>query len=327
MVSIRRRCFREALQPSGAIALILLCLGVAPATAQTSAPPDLPLVVPDSEWQPLREQLDPGLQRALETRLNRNAVWRKLLAEQRMAVSLVDLSDAASPRFARVNGDVMMYAASLPKIAILLAAMQQMEDGKLKETPAIMKDLHDMIRVSSNGAATRMIDAVGGLAEIEKVLRDPRYRLFDPDHGGGLWVGKRYSKSTRRNPDPLKGLSHGATATQVSRFYYLIAEGRLVSRERSRQMLEILADPGINHKFVNTLTKLAPRARLYRKSGSWRDWHSDSVLVWGPEWRRYVVVCLVEDKNGERIIRNIVPAIESLLKPETSRGTVSSSAR
>ncbi len=326
MTSIRRRS-RVTPRLAGALALMVLYLVAPPVSAQTAVTPDLPLLVPDSEWHPLREQLDPKLQGALETRLNRNAVWRKLLEEQRMAVSIVDLSDPSEPRFARVNGDVMMYAASLPKIAILLAAMQQIEDGKLKETPAVTKDLNDMIRISSNSAATRMIDAVGGLAEIEKVLRDPRYQLFDADRGGGLWVGKRYSKSNRRNPDPLKGLSHGATATQVSRFYYLIAQGRLVSRDRSKQMLEILADPGINHKFVNTLTKLAPRARLYRKSGSWRDWHSDSVLVWGPEWRRYVVVCLVEDENGERIIRNIIPAIESVLKPEKSRGAVSASAR
>ena len=42
----------------------------------------------------------------------------------------------------------------------------------------------------------------------------------------------------------------------------------------------MLGDPGIDHKFVRTLKRLAPEAELYRKSGSWRDWHADSVLVW-----------------------------------------------
>jgi beta-lactamase class A len=175
-----------------------------------------------------------------------------------------------------------------------------------------MDDLVAMIRFSSNGAATRSIDRIGGLDYIEKVLTDPQYGFFDEGHGGGLWVGKRYSKSNKRNPDPLQGLSHAATATQVSRFYYLVAEGRLVSRERSKQMLEILADPGINHKFVNSLRKIAPTARLYRKSGSWRHWHSDSVLVWGPQ-RRYIAVCLVDDDDGESIIRKVLPVIDKLL--------------
>ncbi len=281
--------------------------------------PSLPLFVPDSEWEPLREQLDPALQTALETRLKKNSVWSRLLSEKRMAVSIVDLSDRTAPRFANVNGDEMMYAASLPKIAILLAAAQQIEDGSLKQSPEVIDDLNAMIRKSSNPAATRMINRVGGLAAIETVLTDPRYKLFDPEYGGGLWVGKRYAKSGRRNPDPLQGISHAATSNQVARFYYLVAEGRLVSRQQSKMMLDILADPGINHKFVNTLSRIAPRAKLYRKSGSWRNWHSDSVLVWGPEWRRYIVVCLVEDTNGERIIRNLIPAVESVLKPVKGR--------
>jgi beta-lactamase class A len=127
-------------------------------------------------------------------------------------------------------------------------------------------------------------------------------------------VGKAYAKSGPRIGDPLEGLSHAATVSQVSRFYYLLATGRLVSRNRSRQMLEYLVDPGINHKFVNALSLMAPRARVFRKSGTWRNWHSDSALVWGPVWRRYIVVCLVEDANGERILRDLIPAVEQVLR-------------
>jgi beta-lactamase class A len=293
-------------------------LVLAPLSSSAQAPSDtdtLPLSVPDSLWQPLRDLLDSDLQRALSQRLRRNASWSRLLAEKKMAISIVDLTHPEAARLAHINGDLMMYAASLPKIAILLAAMHRMEKGLLVESPAIMKELNDMIRHSSNGAATRMIDRVGGLTQIEAILRDPAYAFYDPRYGGGLWVGKRYSKSVRRNPDPLKGLSHAATANQVSRFYYLVAEGRLINEQRSEQMLDILSNPGINHKFVNTLSIIAPDAQLFRKSGSWRNWHSDSVLVWGDEWRRYIVVCLVEDENGERIIRNVIPAVETILKP------------
>ena len=97
-------------------------------------------------------------------------------------------------------------------------------------------------------------------------------------------------------PEPIKGLSHAATASQVCRFYYQLAMGNLVSRERSREMLEILVNPEIDHKFVNTLKKTVPRAILFRKSGTWRTWHADSVLVWGPGWRRYIAVALVDNK-------------------------------
>ena len=80
-------------------------------------------------------------------------------------------------------------------------------------------------------------------------------------------------------------------------------------------MLDILEDPELHHKFVNTLDQIAPNARLFRKSGSWRTYHSDSILVWGKDSnRRYILVALVDDANGEQIIRDLVKPIEKVLK-------------
>jgi beta-lactamase class A len=84
-------------------------------------------------------------------------------------------------------------------------------------------------------------------------------------------------------------------------------------------MLEILVNPGINHKFVNTLHRIVPRATLFRKSGTWKTWHSDSVLVWGPQWRRYIAVALVDNKNGEKILRKLIPELETVLKRNATR--------
>lgn len=274
---------------------------------------DLPYPLPNEQIHPLRKQLDAHLQQRLEKELRKNPVWKKLLAKNKMAVGLVDISDPHHIRFARINGDHMMYAASLPKLAILLASSQALADGILEETPEVLHDMRIMISRSDNAAATRMIDRLG-MDYIQSVLMNPAYELYDPKHGGGLWVGKRYAKSGKRYPDPLMGISHGASVTQVCRFYYLLAMGKLVSFRESDRMLEMLADPEINHKFVNTLHQLVPEGKLYRKSGTWRNWHADSVMVWGPVWRRYIVVGLVEDPNGETILRDLIPAIESVLQ-------------
>lgn len=274
----------------------------------------LPVTVAPADWEPLYEHVDPALQSALERALTERREWASLVRGRRFAVGVVDLTDPGEPRFARINGNAMMYAASLPKIAVLLAAHVAFEDGSLEETAEIHQDLAEMIRRSSNTAATRMIDRLG-FEKIETVLRDPRFRLFDEKRGGGLWVGKRYAKTGSRKPDPIRGLSHGATVTQVCRLYYLLATGRIVSPERSRQMLEDLSDPGLHHKFVAQLERRAPEARLFRKSGTWQDWHSDSVLVWGPHWRRYILVAMVESRNGEAVLRDLVPVVENLLHP------------
>jgi beta-lactamase class A len=292
---------------------LLLLLLVIPVAGQESTAPKLPLSVQDDRIRPLRKLVDAGFQKRLENHLNRNKKWARLISKKKMAVGLVDLSDPYHVKFARVNGNVMMYAASLPKLAILLAACQALEEGSLEETPEVQHDMRIMISQSDNPAATRMYERVG-FSKIESVLTDPRYDFYDTDYGGGLWVGKPYAKTGERNPDPLEGLSHAATATQVCRFYYLLAMGKLVSRDRSEQMLEILSDPEIHHKFVSTLDIVAPDADLYRKSGSWKNWHSDSVLVWGPVWRRYILVALVEDPKGEQIMRDLIPAVEKILK-------------
>jgi len=265
----------------------------------------------DPEWQPLYELVDVDLQRQLQQLVNKNPSWKTLVAQKRMAVGVVDLS-GEQPRFARINGNNMMYAASLPKIAILLAAYVSFEDGSLVETDEVHADLTAMIRVSNNAAATRMIDRIG-LPRIGEILSDPSFGFYDESRGGGLWVGKRYSSNTERRGDPIHNISHGASVTQVCRFYYLLAEGRLVNPARSAQMLQELSDPKLHHKFVRELDQLAPEATIFRKSGTWRNYHSDSVMVLGNQWRNYILVAMVESPDGEKIIQKILPKVEALL--------------
>ncbi len=294
--------------------LVLLCAALIAVTGPIrTLAESLPLHIEDAQWQPLADRIDRTLQSNLESGM-RAAGWTRLLERRELAVALVDLSSPARPRFARINGSTMMYAASLPKIAILLAAEDALQRGQLQLDAQLDQDLHDMIRSSSNSAATRTIDRLGGLDAVNAVLTDPRFGLYDRRNGGGLWVGKRYAKSGRRVPDPVHGISHGATATQVARFYYRLATGRLINPQASAHMLAYMAEPAIAHKFVNTLQQEAPAADLYRKSGTWKNWHADSVLVWGPEWRRYILVGLVEHEDGERILRELVEVAETALR-------------
>ncbi len=295
--------------------LLLTLTALALPTVHAAKEPKLATVDSrQNDWKTLSSYRDSDLTAQLTKALRKQPGWQRLINRRRIAVALVDLN-GDSPRFASVNGNVMMYAASLPKIAILLTAYQAFEDGSLEETPEIHQDLVDMIRTSSNKAATRVMDQVG-MKKIEAVLRDPRYGLYDGNRGGGLWVGKRYAAEGPRRGDPLFNLSHGATANQVARFYYLLATGRLVSPERSRQMLEDLSEPALNHKFVAALRLRAPAARLHRKSGTWRDWHSDSILVRGRQWRNYILVALVQSPNGEKIVNAIVPIVEGIIEPD-----------
>ncbi len=256
------------------------------------------------------------LQALLETEIYTNKTWKNLVENKRMSIGIVDLSNLSDIRYAGLNDDFMMYAASLPKIAVLLAAMDALDKGELEDSKEIQKDMRLMISKSNNQATTRMIDRVG-YEKIEEVLRMPKHHLYDEEEGGGLWVGKRYAAGGKRHPEPLKGLSHAATTRQVCSFYYQLAMGNLISEERSAEMLSIMENPGLHHKFVNTLDRIAPKARLFRKSGSWKNYHSDSVLVWGPK-RKYILVALIDNDYGEQIIRDLVIPLEKVMKKSRS---------
>lgn len=288
--------------------LIILLIGY---NFQVMAQEPIPVAV-DGQVKPISELKDEHLQELLTQQLNSNQKWKRLIKNKKLSIGIVDLSNPEDVRYAGVNDDYMMYAASLPKIAILLAAMDALENGELADTKEIREDLRLMISKSNNRASTRMIDRLG-YAKIEAVLRAPETKLYDETVGGGLWVGKRYAAGGKRHPDPLKGLSHAATTRQVCSFYYQLVMGNLVSEKRSKEMLEILKDPALHHKFVSVLDNLAPKAKIYRKSGSWKNYHSDSALVWGPQ-RQYIIVALVEDGLGEQVTRNLVKPLDKVLQ-------------
>ena len=275
----------------------------------------LPMIVPAQAVKTLDELKNQDLQAKLEDILHSNSRWVELSKNKNLSIGIVDMLDPLNARFAAINAYNMVYAASLPKIAVLLASQDAIEKGKFVETPEVKADMRLMIAKSSNAAATRMINRVG-LEGISQTLQDPRYNLYDLENGGGLWVGKAYGGSNGRNGDPIKNLSHAASVFEVCRYYYMLAFGQLVSYERSKEMLSFLVDPELHHKFVSVLDRVAPNAKVYRKSGTWETWHTDSALVWDKD-RRYIVVALAEDAQGETMLRELMLKIDSAL---TSKG-------
>jgi beta-lactamase class A len=286
-----------------------------PAPAAPLSITTLPLDVPSESVPHLEDLQSQELQEKLEAILRSNKHWAALAGKKALSIGIVDMHDPMNSRFAAINPDNMVYAASLPKIAVLLASEEAIQQGKLKETPEVRQDMRMMIAKSSNSAATRMVERVG-LKQIGQIMQDPRYMLYDRENGGGLWVGKAYGRSNGRIGDPIKNLSHAASVEQVCKYYYKLAFGQLVSPERSKDMLSMLVDPELHHKFVSVLDRVAPNAKVYRKSGTWQTWHTDSALVWDED-RRYIVVALAEDAGGETMLRELMLKIDTAL---TSKG-------
>jgi beta-lactamase class A len=296
--------------------VVLTCLGFSALTAPpAAAPPAEPATGVNPA--PALPPPDPELQRGLESALQRVGLSRAV-AERRAAVSLMDVSDPSHPRYAAVNDDEMIYAASLPKIAILLAGFERIHEGLMRDSPAVREMFTRLIRYSSNEDASKAVQMIG-FEYIARTLRSSKYLLYDPGRNGGLWIGKAYGGlNDRWRRDPLHNLSHGATSAQAARFFWMLETGRLVSPEFSAEMKEILSKPGIRHKFVKGLSG-TPGREIYRKSGTWRDWHADAALIEAGD-KKYIAVALMEDPRGGEAMPQMIVEFDRLICGEASRG-------
>lgn len=243
------------------------------------------------------------------------AGYCELVANDQLAVALVVIAEEQPTKLGMLNGHNMMYAASLPKVAILLGAMVSAERGELELSASIMEDLDKMIRVSCNACATRVLAAVGR-DKLLQILREPRFDFYDESRAGGLWVGKDYASVNAYQRDPIKGLSHAATTYQVARLYYRLDNGDLLDEKHSQIMKDMLDQPGLQHKFVLGLSD-NPVTIEMRKSGSWEAFHADSVLVAHPGGK-YIAVALVEDEDGDTIIQALADILDNLARDRAS---------
>ncbi len=302
-------------------ALLLVCAPVGPAHADSVL--DEPDPDPHDSTDMTLGVEDLTLQIGLEQLVRNQRLWRYVESE-RLAVGLLDITDLDAPRYAALNAHRMMYAASLPKIAILLGAYVKIADGDLELDDELRDEMVRMIRYSDNACATSVLDKVGR-RDLIKILTSDRLRLYDADGAGGLWVGKDYARNNAYRRDPLHNLSHGATVHQVLRYFYLLERGDLVDPDACEEMKEILSKPGISHKFVAGLSE-RPGVEIYRKSGTWRDFHSDAALVEHGD-RRYVIVGLVRHPSGGKWLARLAAPMHDLIVATSTSPTTARAAR
>lgn len=281
---------------------LTLALGVSTAYADES-------LSPTPDYPKLTDSHDDFLQEALTQTLLRSGLHDAVERKQ-LSVALVDISDLENPRMASVNGDHMLYAASLPKIAILLGAFEKAAQGKMQLTAQDRRTLTDMIRVSSNKAATAMYNKVTPKF-IAETLQSDKYGFYDRKTGGGLWCGKPYGKAGAWKRDPLKNLSHAASVHQVARFFYYLETGRLASPKHSIEMKEMLSAPAINHKFVAGLAN-RPGTEIFRKSGTWSTFHADGAII-EREGRRYIAVALANNGSAGRWFPRLISKMDDII--------------
>ncbi len=250
--------------------------------------------------------VDSMLQNKIES-IDANLRAKYSMTTRQTAVGVLDLKTL---RLAMVRPDQIDYAASVPKIGILLAYFQLHPEAATNLDAQTRRELGLMIKISDNEMAAKYSQQLG-LKSIQQVLDS--YRLYDAQYGGGIWVGKHYGKGEERIGDPIANHSHAATVRQLLRYYLLLEQGKLASPGASRTMREIFASPDIAHLDDKFVRGLAGRdVQILRKSGWWEDWFHDTAIVTGGG-RHYIVVAMTHHPRGDEYLVEFARAVDDVL--------------
>jgi beta-lactamase class A len=154
-----------------------------------------------------------------------------------------------------------------------------------------------MITESSNLATNILVERVTP-ARVMALLRDVGAR--DMKVLRGVEDGKAFER----------GMNNTTTARDLSILFRALAEGRAVSREASREMVEVLAAQKLNEGIP---AGLPAGLRVAHKTGSITKIEHDAGLVYPPNHKPYVLVVLVrgiaDEKRAHKLIADISRAV------------------
>lgn len=252
------------------------------------------------------------------------------LKPEQLAVTVIDLR-SGSPVRAACRGDERFYPASVIKLFYLAYAHRQMEDGRLTDTPELRRGMRDMIVDSYNEATSYVVDAITGTTSGPELLPDElaawnerrgvvtRYfralGYANVNAQRKPWGEGPYGREKQdmaAHPPARNFLSTNDTA----RLLQEIALGQCVSRERSAQMLELMArdpfaakaDPDDQATGFSGAA-LTPGMKLWSKAG-WVSWaRHDAALIELPGGGRVIIVTFTdgsEHAQNRKIIASVV---------------------
>lgn len=256
--------------------------------------------------------------------------------EALFAVAVVD--PATQTRF-EVNGDSVLHAASMMKVPVMIEVFRQAEEGRFSLDDSLVVEnrfrsivdgsefsietdsddgiydalggrmsIHDltrnMITVSSNLATNMLIDYVS-----PDSVRETVRRLG----GSGVEV--------LRGVEDLKafeqGLNNTATASGLAALFEVLMEGRAVSAEADRQMIDILLD----QRFTSIIPAGLPDdVRVAHKTGWITRIHHDGGIVYPPGSAPYVLVVMMrgidDEARSAAAGARIAAAVHQVLRPD-----------
>lgn len=253
-----------------------------------------------------------------------------------IAATVIDLRDARKLKWADVRGEEAIYPASVVKMFFMAALEQQLQDGKVRPTPELMRGLKDMIVDSSNEATQYILDVLTDTssgaelpqAEFEKwqYKRNRVNRYFSSMGYKGINVNQKTfcedAYGIEQQSRAYKGQNRNMLTTNATaRLLAEIVLGRSVNAERSRQMMDLMKrDPFVESKDTDSQSTgftgkaLAERkltgTKLWSKAGWTSRSRHDAAYIETPDGLKFVLVIFTEHHATDR---DAIPSVAGKL--------------
>lgn len=254
----------------------------------------------------------------------------KKLAENQLAITLIDLHDPQHPVTASFHGNDRIYPASVVKLFYLVAVHRWLEDKKIEETDELKRAVRDMIVDSNNEATQYIVDVLtqttGGyeLPSAEMTVWQEKRNVVNRYYASLGFTNINVNQKTfcedaygreRVSRGPNGENRNKLTTDATARLLSEIVTGRAVNPARSQQMMALLrrdyAGASANtddqgHGFTGIALQGRSDVKLWSKAGWTSTTRHDAAYLELPNGAKFVLVTFTVDHADER---EIIPTV------------------
>lgn len=230
--------------------------------------------------------------------LNQDFSWKELKTELTRRVNSysskwsVYLKDLTTGNVISIN-ERAQESASLIKLYVMGAVMQEIQNGNLELNDTIRHLLDEMITVSDNSATNELVrylnkdhDHKKGMKKVNAFIKAQGFEYTHEYNGledTSLW----YAADTKNT----------TSAKDCGRLLERIYRGEFVSHLASRQMEELLLNQQVTYKIPSTIPS---ESRVANKTGETSDCENDAAIVYTPkgDYILCIMSCEVSSKSS-----------------------------
>jgi predicted amidohydrolase YtcJ len=260
------------------------------------------------------------------------------LTADKIALTVIDLSDPDRPARGAYRGDAPTYPASVVKLFYLVAAHHQMETGALMRTPELERAMHDMIVDSSNDATSHVVDLLTGTTsgpELDEAglhrwreQRNLMNRYFaalgyeNINVNQKTWCEGPYGRERQGLGSDFENRNR-LTTDAVARLWYEIVTRRAAAPAGTREMLNLLhrdpwakSDDPDDQATAYSGKSLPPGSQYYAKAGWTSDTRHDTAYIRLANGAEYILAVFTVGNSKQM---DIIPLVSQLVAQEFSK--------